>query len=47
MTNVKNRLKTINLIKKKTGNATDVTYKDYPLKNKTITLIYMNRYTLV
>ena len=42
MTNVKNRLKTINLIKKKTGNAPDVTYKDYPLKNKTITLIYSN-----
>ena len=42
MTNVKSRLKTINLIKKKTGNAPDVTYKDYPLKNKTITLIYSN-----
>lgn len=35
-----NRLKIIKTLKEKTGNAPDVTYKDFPLKDKIITLVY-------
>ena len=42
MTLSNKRIKNIETFKKKTGNAPDVTYKDYPIKNKTITLIYAN-----
>lgn len=38
----KNRLKNIEYIKNKTGNASDITYKDILLNNKTITIIYIN-----
>ena len=38
----KNRIKTIDLFKKKTGLSPDVTYKDYPVDNKTITFVYAN-----
>ena len=37
-----NRLKIIETLKEKTGNAPDITYKDFPLKNKIITLVYSN-----
>ena len=36
----KKRINNINYIKKKTGDAKDITFKDYPIKNKTITFIY-------
>ena len=39
---MKSRIKVINELKKKTNNAPDVTYKDFPVKNKIITLIYSN-----
>lgn len=42
MTINKNREKNINEIKKKTGNASDITYKDYPVDKKIITFIYSN-----
>lgn len=42
MTLKKDRIKIINEIKEKTGNAKDVTYKDYPISNKIITFIYSN-----
>ena len=42
MTLSNKRIKNVETFKKKTGNAPDVTYKDYPIKNKTITLIYAN-----
>ncbi len=42
MTLGKDREKNIDYIKKKTGNASDVTYKDFPIDKKTITFIYAN-----
>ena len=42
MTINKDREKNIKEIKKKTGNASDITYKDYPIDNKIITFIYSN-----
>ena len=42
MTINKNREKNIKEIKKKTGNASDITYKDYPVDKKIITFIYSN-----
>ena len=38
----KNREKNIKEIKNKTGNASDITYKNYPVDNKIITFIYAN-----
>lgn len=38
----KNRLKIIKTLKEKTGNAPDITYKDFPLKDETMTLVYSN-----
>ena len=42
MTLNKNREKNIKEIKNKTGNASDITYKNYPVDNKIITFIYAN-----
>lgn len=42
MTLNKNREKNIKEIKKKTGEASDITYKNYPVDNKIITFIYAN-----
>ena len=42
MTINKNRIKNIKIFKKKTGQSPDITYKDYPIGNKTITFIYSN-----
>ena len=39
---MESRLKIINEIKKKTNNAPDVIYKDFPVNSKIITLIYSN-----
>lgn len=37
-----NRIKIINEIKKRTGNAPDINYKDFPINKEIITLIYSN-----
>ena len=37
-----NRIKMINEIKEKTGNAPDINYKNFPIGNELITLIYSN-----
>ena len=37
MTINKNRIKNIEIFKKKTGQSPDVTYKDYPINNNIIT----------
>ena len=42
MTINKDREKNVKEIKKKTGNASDITYKDYPVDKKIITFIYSN-----
>ena len=42
MTIPKTKEKIIEEIKKRTGNAPDVTYKNYPIGDKIITLIYSN-----
>ena len=42
MTINKNREKNIKAIKIKTGNANDITYKNYPVDKKIITFIYSN-----
>ena len=42
MTINKKRTKNINEFKNKTGNAPDITYKDYPIYDKTITFVYAN-----
>ena len=42
MTINKNREKNVKEIKKKTGNASDITYKDFPVDKKIITFIYSN-----
>lgn len=42
MTIGKDRKKIITELKKRTGNAKDVTYKDYPIGKKIITLVYAN-----
>ncbi len=42
MTLEKNREKIIEEIKKRTGNASDVSYKDFPIDKKIITLVYAN-----
>ncbi len=42
MTLANEREKIINEIKKKTGNAPDVSYKDFPIDNQVITLVYAN-----
>ena len=42
MTIGKDRKKIIRDIKNKTGQAPDVTYKDYPIGNKMITFVYAN-----
>lgn len=42
MTIGKDRKKVIQEIKNKTGDAPDVSYKDYPIGSKTITLVYAN-----
>lgn len=42
MTIGKDRKKIITELKKRTGNAKDVTYKDYPIEKKIITLVYAN-----
>lgn len=42
MTLEKNREKIIKEIKKRTGNASDVSYKDFPIDKKIITLVYAN-----
>ena len=36
------RIKNIKIIKEKTGNATDITYKDFPVDNNIITFVYSN-----
>ena len=42
MTLSNKRIKNVETFKKKTGNAPDVSYKDYPIKNKIITLNEIN-----
>ena len=42
MTINKKRIKNIEIFKKKTGSSPDVTYKDYPIENKTLTFVYAN-----
>ena len=39
---MKRRIKIINEIKDKTGNSPDIIYKDFPINNEIITLIYSN-----